>query len=188
MIYRNALESIIQSFSEMKYAHKLIVVGIILIILIWVYSLYKGYGTNKKYTWEDYKYYLNPIQGKSRKVSKDSSGEIECRQILEEIFKRPFPKIRPDFMKNPITNRNLELDCYNEELGIALEYDGAQHAHYSPFFHKEYKDFEKQQIRDKIKEDLCKKHGIFLIRVPHHIQNRRGYIIRKLKEYKNTLN
>ena len=51
---------------------------------------------------------LSPSQNKS-----ESKGEIECRRYLETIFQVPFPKARPDFLKNPVTGNNLELDCFN---------------------------------------------------------------------------
>ena len=50
-----------------------------------------------------------------------SRGERKCKRIIQKIFRKPFTKIRPDFLKNPETNRNLELDLYNEELKIAVE-------------------------------------------------------------------
>jgi hypothetical protein len=32
--------------------------------------------------------------------------------------------VRPDFLKNPATGRNLEIDCFNNQLKIGLEYQG----------------------------------------------------------------
>lgn len=54
-------------------------------------------------------------------------GERVCRLIFETIFKNKFPKIRPDWLKSPTSNQNLELDGYCEPLGIAFEYNGEQH-------------------------------------------------------------
>jgi predicted nucleic acid-binding Zn-ribbon protein len=49
------------------------------------------------------------------------------REVLEELFGTKFPSIRPDWLINPETGRKLEVDCYSEELGLGLEYQGTQH-------------------------------------------------------------
>ena len=60
--------------------------------------------------------------------------ETRCRIILENLFKSPFISIRPDFLKYPKTGKNLELDMYNEDLKLALEYDGVHHRKFTEFF------------------------------------------------------
>jgi len=47
--------------------------------------------------------------------------EEKCRNILRKIYGVDFPSARPDFLKNPVSGKNLELDCYNEKLKLALE-------------------------------------------------------------------
>ena len=101
------------------------------------------------------------------KIRGDSKGEILCKQAVEKIFGKPFIKIRPEFLKNNVTNKNLELDMYNEDLKLAVEYQGHQHKKYVPFFHKNYEHFLTQKYRDEIKKMLCKQHGICLIEVFH---------------------
>lgn len=116
-----------------------------------------------------------------------SKNEEVCRQILEKIFKKKFTSVRPHFLKNPVTNKNLELDCYNDELKLALEYDGAQHAKYVPKFHGDNKwNFIYQVRKDGFKTKLCKQHGIRLIRVPHQIPTHKleKYITDRIKEMK----
>jgi len=103
--------------------------------------------------------------------SQTSSGEFRCKEFIEFFFQKSFQKIRPDFLKNPVTGENLELDLYNDELKLAVEYNGAQHYHYNSFMHKNSKDrFQNQQYRDLIKKDLCAKEGIRLIVVPYTIE------------------
>jgi hypothetical protein len=97
--------------------------------------------------------------------------EEMCREILERHFNKPFPRVRPDFLKNPYTLRNLELDCYNDELKIALEYCGYQHYNYPNPFHKSKEEFEKLKERDKYKINTCKRLGIKLIIVPYWISD-----------------
>ena len=53
--------------------------------------------------------------------------EEESRTIIENIYNKQFPKGRYTFLINPETDKNLELDGYNEELKIAFEYQGRQH-------------------------------------------------------------
>jgi hypothetical protein len=57
----------------------------------------------------------------------DGIGERVCRLIFETVFGKKFPKMRPDWLQNPVSGKNLELDGYCEELGIAFEYNGIQH-------------------------------------------------------------
>ena len=103
------------------------------------------------------------------KVKGESKGETVCRQVAEKVFKKPFNKVRPDFLRNNVTGHNLELDIYNEELKIAIEYNGKQHYDYVPFFHKNYEHFMNQKYRDEIKKMICKQHNIHLIEVSYEV-------------------
>jgi len=104
-------------------------------------------------------------------VNKKRSGETRhrtetlCRMLLERMLGMDLPKVRPKFLKNPTTNRCLELDMYNEANRIAFEYDGAQHDVYTPHFHTNYHHFEYRKLLDRLKTDLCAEHGIKLIRI-----------------------
>ncbi len=104
----------------------------------------------------------------SRVRSQPDSGEkMSCRALRELTEKEVVENYRPDFLKNPNTNRNLELDCYCHDEKIGIEFQGNQHYQYPNNFHRSYKDFEKQIERDKIKNDLCKEEGIHLIHIPY---------------------
>ena len=104
------------------------------------------------------------------KNSKMSKGEALCKQVIEEIYNAPFYCVRPDFLKNPETGRNLELDLYNDFYKIAVEYDGLQHSIFPNSFHKTREEFLNQVRRDEFKIDMCDKHGIYLIRVPYNVK------------------
>ena len=97
-----------------------------------------------------------------------SKGESLCKRYVQKLFKRSFTKIRPDFLKDPTTKRNLEIDLYNDSLRIGIEYNGIQHYECTKRFHKTYSDFRKQQERDVLKKRLCKENGILLIVVPYN--------------------
>lgn len=102
--------------------------------------------------------------------------EEKCRSIFEARFKCKFPTVRPNWLKNPATGKNLELDGYNENVktpigkGLAFEYDGIQHAKYTKHFHKKgAKEFVYQTRKDRFKDYKCKERDIILIRIPHHV-------------------
>lgn len=105
-------------------------------------------------------------------------GEAKCKFILETIFNKNFYKTRK------IIDNGLELDMYNEELNLGLEYQGAQHyIEHSKFFHK-YGGFEEQQERDKYKLKFCLDNNINLIIVPYTVKGDEliGFIYNKLLE------
>ena len=95
-------------------------------------------------------------------------GEAECKRIAEAYFQKPFVKARPDALRNPVTGENLELDLYNAELKLAIEYNGRQHYEHVPHFHGPTKEkFYNQKYRDLLKQQMCEKAGIHLITVPY---------------------
>lgn len=99
-----------------------------------------------------------------------SRGEEACRVHMEKRFGVPFAKARPSFMRNPVTGENLELDVYNEELAIAVEYNGRQHYEFNSHFHNGSNDrFQNQQYRDLIKKQLCEQNGVRLVIVPYSV-------------------
>lgn len=136
-------------------------------------------------------YDLFVFKEKSRRESPNKS-ENQCRKIFEAIFEKPFPSVRPDWLKNPETGRNLELDGYCESIktgvgkGVAFEYDGIQHSQYNPHFHSSPKHFLDQVKRDRVKEKICKEKGILLIRIPHHISkdNMESFIKTELRKHR----
>jgi hypothetical protein len=135
---------------------------------------------------------VNGVNGEKAKKTKkskqggDSKGEILCRQYLERVFSGlSFDKIRPSFLKNPKTGRNLELDMYNEKINLALEYNGSQHYYFSPWYHRTQSGFDDQKFRDKHKTEVCNKRGINLIVVPYTIDTKEdieNYIYLELKK------
>lgn len=113
-----------------------------------------------------------------------SKGEQMCKNFVEFYFQKPFDKTRPDFLKNPVTGENLELDLYNPDLKLAIEYNGSQHYHYNSFMHKNSRDkFQNQQYRDLIKQDLCRKAEITLVIVPYTVPHEQigGFLLEEFK-------
>lgn len=110
-------------------------------------------------------------------------NELMCASILRNIFNKEFNTVRPDFLKNPETNHNLELDCYNEELQIGLEYSGEQHYVYPHKFHKSPSSLINQVKRDELKRQLCREHNVYLVVVPYTVKytDLKEYIIDALQ-------
>jgi hypothetical protein len=99
-------------------------------------------------------------------MGKSNIEEI-TRAWFEHRFGVPFNSVRPDWLLNIETGRNLELDGYNEELALAFEVQGRQHYEYVPHFHKNgVSDLQKQLKHDKQKLLACEKRGIRLVVVP----------------------
>ena len=113
----------------------------------------------------DTKTYGGNVSAKRNKA--ESRGEAICRQALEKIYNRKFPSSRPDFLQNPETGYNLELDGYNEELQIGFEYNGIQHYIFPNWIHRSYEDFEKQIRRDQYKINACDRSSVYVITNPY---------------------
>jgi hypothetical protein len=156
------------------------------ISFILILALYRKFN-GKNGTWST-SYYYNENKNYSTNdtplVKTDSKGEVECRRVLKYIFGKPFNKERPNFLRNPVTGGsfNLELDCYDDELRLACEYNGKQHYHFLPYFHKNKEAFMNQKYRDDMKRRMCKDAGVNLIEVPYNIplQNIKSYIENQL--------
>ena len=109
---------------------------------------------------------------KKETVNKSCKGEDLVAEILEEILSSEVKRnIRPNFLRNPETGKNLELDCYNEEYALAVEYNGVQHYKFPSAFHRTEQEFYNQLYRDRLKKKLCDEAGVYLISVPYWVDN-----------------
>ena len=169
-----------------------IVCGILLILSI--YNKLRGFsGTFSKkgqyYTAPKYihKYIPNKNNTSTGSRAKESKGEAECRRVLQSLFKRKFASSRPDFLRNPVTggNFNLELDCYDSLMKLAVEYNGVQHYVYTPYFQKSKAHFLNQKYRDDMKQRICKENGVILITVPYTVKLKdiHSFIVGECRKY-----
>lgn len=110
---------------------------------------------------EFYQNPLNHIGGHGCPICRDKSEKM-CREICEELTQLKFPKVRPIFLLNKDTNRNLEIDCYCEDLNLAIEYND----HTDKFHHQTDEIYQKQLKRDQLKKNLCEINQTLLIYVP----------------------
>lgn len=100
------------------------------------------------------------------------NAEKKFRNTVENIFKKPFPKCRPNWLINPETGYKLELDCYNEELRLAFEYDGQFHFEVRKGINN---NLENTKKLDRLKDKLCLENNITLIRVPYFLKDKEFY-------------
>lgn len=131
----------------------------------------KGMMYEKNGEVKNYKPLKLPKEIKPKKPKRINKGEEACRQIFERLFNRPFERIRPDFLKNDCTDLNMEIDGFNNDLKLGFEYQGVQHYKYTPYFHKDINDFNKQIYRDNLKRELLEKDGIKIIYVPYSVDH-----------------
>ena len=102
--------------------------------------------------------------------------EGKCREIFNRIYGVNFESVRPGWLRNPATGKNLELDGYNDTIrtpmgmGLAFECDGEQHSRYVPYFHSQGpKEFVYQHKKDNWKDKVCRERGVMLLRIPYFV-------------------
>lgn len=131
----------------------------------------------------------SPRSSPKRRVPRVNKHEERCREIFEEIFDTRFKSVRPDWLQNPVTKKNLELDGFAPNIttklgkGLAFEYDGAQHSQYNKHFHRGgHDEFIYQTKKDSWKDMRCKQEGVLLVRIPSFVafQDLERYIKQKL--------
>ena len=105
---------------------------------------------------------LNIINNNSSKVSK--SGTFCILQISTIIQENPIFEKQFKWLKH---KNYLSLDGYFHNHKLAIEYDGPFH---DEQFNKNFRSkmhYQKSKFNDNLKDKLCSKHGIKLIRIPY---------------------
>lgn len=147
-----------------------VIVIAILFIINWFTGNQGSFNDHSRLFWNmisEIPFFGNSSDKRSKALT--SHGESECRRVAEKLTGQAFPKCRPNFLKNSITDANLELDCFCEKLGVAIEYNGRQHYEYVPHFHSSKEAFFNTRYRDEMKKRLCREHEIELIVVPYTV-------------------
>lgn len=132
---------------------------------------------------------LNNVASIVKKKKFVSKGEQSCRDILEKRYSKPFPNIKPKWIINPLTGKNLELDCYCSDLKLAIEYSGKQHFQICAFAPTQ-KHVDYQRYKDRIKVERCKQEKVTLIVVPYTVKGHakiEEYLQRKLVLYDDMI-
>jgi hypothetical protein len=89
-------------------------------------------------------------------------------QLARDLLRHYQPRLRqilnfrPDWLRNPETGRNLELDIYLPDIQAAIEVQGVQHGRPIKGLQRDFAAFEKQQRHDRYKREVCLQHGITL--------------------------
>lgn len=156
------------------------------IVFFCLFCILALYGYNRYYKKEgswSLEYEYKKTEPKKITYVSQSKGELECRRILEKLFKRAFPSLRPAFLMNVVTGKPLEIDCCNLELRLGVEYNGKQHYQYTPGMHRNFEAFRLQQYRDEMKMKLCRENRFNLITVPYTIpiKSIENYLIEQLR-------
>ena len=136
--------------------------------------------TLKKYIKYGWKYLKS--KGFRKKKQKISLCEAMIKSYLtysECIFKHQFYVKLPKGIRK--TNRAyIDFMVWCDGKQYAIEYNGEQHYHYIPYFHKTMNKFFEQRKRDKYIEDWCKENNIIFVEIPYTWSDDK--IINKLKE------
>lgn len=106
-----------------------------------------------------------------RNPSRWKRQEASCRSI-EQILGKPFRRDVRDlpWLVNPETGANLEIDCYNDELKIGLEYNGEHHYKFPNRWNKTREEWMAMVRRDKLKPALCDNNGVYLVTIPYWVK------------------
>ena len=121
----------------------------------------------------------NVKQGHWCPVCVGSVHEEQCRIILETLTGEKFPKVSNVF------GTRMHFDGFCEELKLAFEYDGVQHFKFVKHWHRNQTGLAKQKARDKLKNELCEKNNVRMIRIPYTEDNNiEGFIGNWLDDYR----
>jgi len=125
----------------------------------------------------------------------ENKDEVHTLNILEALVTlSSFTKRRDlPWLRCPRNNKTkLELDGFDENLGLAVEVQSREHYEFIEFFHKDQDGFKLQQERDQAKVEACKKQGVTLLVVPytecHSMDNLTKFLKSELAKTDFTLN
>lgn len=122
-------------------------------------------------------------KNKTKDVIKDikkhprSKSEAAVIAHLEHLTRKPFPTVVPAWL-------GYELDGYNADLGVALEFSGPLHTKWTPTY-EPYEEYYKRIMRDELKVRKCAEHGVKLIVVDVSLPRAqwRNYVASRLYDF-----
>lgn len=114
-----------------------------------------------------------------------TKSEAFAIDLLEKLVGVSFPTVNPDWLRvsEGGYNHTIELDGYNADAGIALEFSGPLHTKWTPAT-EPYAAYLRRVMLDRAKIDLCKKQGVCLIVIDMSLgrMHWRNYIASRLKD------
>ena len=105
----------------------------------------------------------NHLQGKGCPICRESNGERKISKFLEE---NNINYVRQKKFDDCKYKEKLSFDFFIPNLSLAIEYDGIQHFKPIEIFGGQ-SEFEKNKIRDNIKNEYCLNNNIHLIRISY---------------------
>ncbi len=119
---------------------------------------------------------------KNLSQSPRTKGEAYAIQILESITGAKFPTVRPAWLL--YEGSQLELDGYNENLKLALEYSGPLHRKWFPNV-ETYEKYLDRVRKDIFKRERCREHGVRLINLDSELPRRhwRDYLLSRMRDF-----
>lgn len=118
-------------------------------------------------------------------LAKHPRSKTEARIVseLEAITGEQFPTVNPSWLT--WKGKSLELDGYSEKLKIAIEVDGWWHHHWETT-KEPYEAYFERVMKDIVKNKLCKRRGVRLIRVDSKLprEHWRNYLLSRLYDIK----
>jgi very-short-patch-repair endonuclease len=156
-------------------------------------TICEGEGCGKKLSYKSRKPKLCPACRRKKpgaapksRTPKTSKKELLVSRLMMEIF----PDLEVihngyySWLRSP-KSQPMQLDVYVPELRVAIEYDGRQHSVFSEYMFGAGKAgqarFKYLQDCDQLKDALCLKAGILLLRIRHDRTVTKGYMLRRLE-------
>jgi hypothetical protein len=97
-----------------------------------------------------------------------SKFENHIRATIETMTGQKFPTVLPSWLKTKDGAR-MELDGYNEAMGLAFEAQGPLHTMFDKKADKSYIDYFKRIMADQWKIKKCEEEGVGLIVVDYKV-------------------
>jgi len=106
-----------------------------------------------------------------------SKSEAAVIRHIEQLTRKPFPTVVPAWL-------GYELDGYNAELGIAVEFSGPLHTAWTPT-REPYQDYFTRVMRDRLKLKVCAENNVKLIVVDASLprDHWRNYVASRLYDF-----
>lgn len=93
----------------------------------------------------------------------DSFGERTIKTILDIYGIKYRQEVIKNVHKYDKDYYYVRFDFYLPETKTVIEYNGDQHYHYNPNYHKDKNAFKRQVARDMAVKEYCKDNGFHLI-------------------------
>lgn len=123
------------------------------------------------------KFYMEP-----KNAPKKSKGEYFLAKVLNNIF----PEAQCidggyySFLMSP-KGYPMQLDRYYPRLHLAFEFDGKQHSDDVEYFYRDAEQINYRKECDKLKEELCARYNITIIRIDYREYINEELIRKKLR-------